>query len=388
LANLVLRDNPDLAAARMQRGVAQADVLTAGLLPDPVFSGGIAALLGGPGDASAISGGLTEDISGLITYRADLRAAKAGLAQVDAALLWQEWQTVSRAEQLCLTIAGDQDTLASLQQDQAALAAVDTATQGAVASGDLTLTDAASSQAAQADMVTAENTAAQSLQQDQNALDALLGLTPGIAVPVLPFTPPVINPALAAQLTATLPQRRPDLIALRYGYTQADARLRAAILSQFLPISIGPAGGRDTTKVFSAGPTITLTLPLFNRNRGAIAAASASRAQLAAQFQASLAGAQGDAAALQVSISVLQRQTAAADQEAAGAAGMANQATQAFRAGDLDALSTLSLTTAAATRQREAIALRAQLQTARLSLATLLGLGLPPLAPTDQDPNP
>jgi outer membrane protein TolC len=235
---------------------------------------------------------------------------------------------------------------------------------------------------------TALNTATQTLATDRDQLDALLGLRPGTALAVT--LPPVapLDPEVAARAIATLPERRPDLIALRFGYAQADARLRAAILTQFLPISLGASGGRDTSNVVSAGPQVTLTLPLFNHNRGGVALATATRAQLAAQFRASRASADAGAQALLARIPVLQQESATADAQAATAARIATQAQAAFAGGALDALSAATLQTAAADRQREAIALHGQLLTARLSLASLLGIGLPPLAASPLDTAP
>jgi hypothetical protein len=48
---LVVENNPDLIAARAQRGVAEAQVLQAGILPNPSISGAYAFLLGGPGSS-------------------------------------------------------------------------------------------------------------------------------------------------------------------------------------------------------------------------------------------------------------------------------------------------------------------------------------------------
>jgi len=385
-AALAVLNDPDLMAARAQQGVGQADLLNAGLLPDPSLSGGFAALISGPGSVPAISGGLAEDVSALVTYRANVQAATAGLAQVNAQILWQEWQVASQAEQLCIALVSDRQTIATLQADHDALTQVNNATQAQIAARNLTLGASSASMAALAATDTALNAARQTQDQDRDQLDALLGLQPGVDVPVaLPALLP-LDAGAAAQAIAALPSRRPDLIALRFGYDQADARLRAAILSQFLPISLGGSGGRDTSRVWSAGPQVTLTLPLFNRNRGGVAQATATRAQLAAQFQASLASADAGAQALLVQIPVLQAESAAADAQAATAANMAAQAQTAFANGALDAASAANLQTAASDRQREAIALRQQLMTARLSLATLLGVGLPPIAAPLMEP--
>ncbi len=386
VAALAVQQDPALVAARTQHGVAQAELLAAGLPPDPSVSGGFAALLGGPGSMSSISGSLTQDVSALITYVPDRRAAKAGLAQVDAGILWQEWQVAAQAEQLCVTLEGERATLASLRADQAARAGLDSYTRTQAAAGNLTLADTSASGAALATVQAALDAGAQGYAQDRGQLDALLGLAPGVEIPLAAIAISPVPADVAHRAIVTLPDRRPDLIALRYGYTQAEQKLRAAIWSQFLPISLGASGGRDTTGVLSAGPQVTLTLPLFNRNRPAIAAAEATRAVLRAQYEASLASATAEAEALAQNITLLRSQSAAADQASSQAQIAASAARQAFMRGDLEARAETDLIITAGERAREGIALRAQLQTAELSLATLLGLGLPPISPAGQGP--
>jgi len=114
LAALAVLNDPDLVAARMQHGVAEAGLLTAGRLPDPSIMAGFSALFSGPGSVPAISGSLAQDLSALITYRVNIAAAKAGLAAVDAGIVWQEWQLAGQAEALCIAIDADDKTLASL----------------------------------------------------------------------------------------------------------------------------------------------------------------------------------------------------------------------------------------------------------------------------------
>jgi outer membrane protein TolC len=383
VAALAVLNDPDLIAARAQHDGAQAELLNAGLLPDPVISGGFAALLGGPGYAPAISGGLMQDVSALITYSVDIKGAKAGLAQVDAGILWQEWQVASRAEQLCIAVNGDTEILRILTNSQEALNLPNNAMSNEVMAGNLSIASSSASRIALASMETMLNTAQQTLAQDKSQLNTLLGLQPSVDLVVTPLDVPSIDPDVADQAIVTLGLRRPDLIALRYGYEEADAKLRAAIISQFLPISIGVMGGRDTENILSIGPQISLTLPLFNRNRGVIAIATATREQLAAQFSASLAKASGDAKVLQAHISLLHSESDAAEANVNAAVQAAGEAQSSFASGNFDALSVIDLEIAASDRQREAISLKTQLLTARLSLATVLGIGLPPLAVPD-----
>lgn len=385
LAKLAVLNNPDLKAARAQRGIAQAELLASGLPPDPSVSGGFESLLGGPASMPALTGGLVEDISSLITYRATRAAARAGAARVNAQTLWQEWQVAARAEQLGISLAADRGLLASLRAERAVLSAIVHDTTRQVVAGNLTLKEEAAGLAALATVEASLDTQAQAQAHDRAQLDALLGLAPDVSVPLAPVHVTAVPPGIAAQALASLARRRPDLIALRYGYKQADARLRAAILSQFLPVSLGVSANRDTSGVVSAGPQVMLTLPLFNRNRGNIATARATRAALAAQFSARLDGAAGDAKALLANAAQLRGQLRAAKAQAAQAAHIAAQARHAYAAGALSARDLASLQSAAATQARTAMTLTAQWQSAEISLATLLGIGLPKLAPPHTD---
>jgi hypothetical protein len=101
-----------------------------------------------------------------------------------------------------------------------------------------------------------------------------------------------------------------------------------------------------------------------------------------------LAGADAGVQALLARIAALQDESATADAQAGAAVEIAAQARSAFADGALDAGSAAGLETAAADRQREAIALHVQLMTARLSLETLAGIGLPPIALAPMEPAP
>jgi len=70
--------NPDLIAARTKRGVAQAQLAVAGVLPNPSLAGAFLPLLSGPGEVPAWNAGITQDIKALIVYRPKVRSAGSG----------------------------------------------------------------------------------------------------------------------------------------------------------------------------------------------------------------------------------------------------------------------------------------------------------------------
>jgi len=389
LGLLALRNSPDLRAARARRGVAQAQVIEAGLLPDPVLSGNYNVLLGGPGTANAIAATLTQNVTALITLSARRRAARQSALQVDADLVWQEWQTISRAQTLAIDLVEQARMLGSLRQTLAVLTQRASITSHAVQQGNATLQSLAPDVAALTTLQTQYDAAVLAQEQQWQTLDALLGLQPGVRpllATVLDISP--IAPEQAEAMLASLPQRRPDLIALQLGFSAQEATSRAAILGQFPALTVGPNYGSDTTRVRSAGPSVSVNLPLFNRNRDQIAIARATQEQLREEYAARLDAAAGGARALITNLALLERQLADARAGVAQARSLAARASDSLRSGLLDELSYVELLSAGLEKERQVIGLEQQVLDNRTALATLLGAGLPPvkLVPPKEPP--
>ena len=104
IALLAVENNPDLVATRAQRNVAQAQLLQAGLLPNPQVTGALLPLVAGVGTTTAWTAGLSQDVRALITLSSTRRAAQASADHVDAQILWQEWQTIGQARLLAVDI--------------------------------------------------------------------------------------------------------------------------------------------------------------------------------------------------------------------------------------------------------------------------------------------
>ncbi len=377
---LAVQNSPDLRATRAQRGVAQAQVIEAGLLPDPVLSGSYNVLLGGPGIANAIGATFTANISALITLSARRRAAQSSAMQVDANVVWQEWQTISRAQTLATDLVGQSRLLRRLDETLALLRARGDIATRALAQGNATLQAVAPFVAELTALQTERDAATLAQDQRWQELDALLGLQPSVR-PLLSaeIRIPAVTADEAVLLLATLPQRRPDLVALQLGYQSEEANLRAAVLGQFPALTLGPNYGNDTSRVQSLGSAASIALPLFNRNRGQVAIQRATREQLRAEYAARLATAEGGARALLANLGLLQRQLDAARAGLAQAEALAANAGRALRAGLLDELSYVQLVSARLGKERQVIGLQQQIFDQRTALATLLGIGLPPV---------
>jgi len=380
VAVLAVSNSPDLRAVRAQRGLAQAQVLQAGLLPDPVLSGSYNVLIAGPAFANAIGATLTADVAALIALPARRRAARAAADQTDAAVLWQEWQTIARARTLVIDLVKQGQLLQSLERALDLLQQRAATSRQAVAEGNATLQSLAPDLAALTSLRTQYDAAVLAQEQRWQALDALLGLDPHVR-PVLATDPhvPGISPDAAATMLASLPARRPDLVALQFGYQSQEASVRVAILGQFPATTLGPNYGNDTSNVQSAGPAASVALPILNGNRGAVAIARATRDQLRAEYAARLAAAAGAAGALLANLALEERQLANALAGLGASQALADGAQEALRSGLLDELSYVQLVVTRLEKERQVIGLEQQVLDERTALATLLGAGLPRL---------
>lgn len=373
---LAILNNPDLKAARLQAGVAGAQLLQAGLLPDPQFGASFAKSALDYGGALSLS----EDIQAIITRGAAKAAARASSRQVNLNILWQETQVAERGRELFIQLRADAELQRIMnasqklfeenyQRDHAALERND-ATAGTVAA-DLTL-------------VVDQDTAVRQLQTETNVaeheLNALLGMKPGVQLHLIgkPRLKPLSQAEFDAALIA-LPHRRADLLALRAGYQSQEESLRRAILAQFPALSAGVDLERDPVEGVNAfGPEVSLSLPLFNRNRGQIAIARATREVLRQQYQAHLDSAAGEADRVWRAGQIIAAQLKDLHAQLPLLRETATAAEQSFREDNLNAALYVNTRSTLLAKESEAIRLQASLENARSALSTLLGLPFGP----------
>lgn len=378
VAVLAVQNNPDLRAVRAQHGVAQAQLLQAGLLPNPQATGAILPLVAGLGTTTAWNAGLSEDIRSLITLSTRRRSARESAKQIDAQILWQEWQVIGQARLLAVDLIEGERSLRLFVEARDLLAARAERSRRALAAGNATVA------ATTPDIVALQAARVQvdDLQRLQlsrrHQLNALLGLAPNVAVP-LNATPdlPSFATGTVERLLPTLTERRPDLVALRFGYAAEDAKLRTAIVSQFPNLAFGVTGGSDNSNIRNIGPQISPELPIFNQNQGNIAIERATRQQLHDEYQARLDAAYGAAARLLTELQQLEEQyrasTAGTDQLRA----TVRTVDQAYQAGNFDERSYVDLRGSLLAKEIEAVKLEQVLLEQRVILRTLIGSNLP-----------
>ncbi len=382
VAMLAVANNPQLKIARDDLGISHAQAFAAGLLPDPQL--GIARDSPRNADSGSINGfnlGLSYNVNGLLTRSAGKRAAQATVQQTDLNLLWQEWQVVSGARLLFVRNMAQQKLLGILQQEHELLAARYAATDQAARLGEVTLDTANLDLAALQNMETTINDLSRQINTNRHALNDLLGLSPDTRLLLVGSADiPSLDEAKIQQNIAHLAQRRPDLRALEFGYASQEQRLRMSILAQFPVLNIGLTRARDTFGVSTQGVGMTLSLPIFNGNRGNIAIEQATRQKLHDEYQLRINTATTEIARILQDQQLLELQLHNAERGETALGVAASNAQSAFAVGNIDSLMYTNLRNAHLAKQAEAILIKQTLLEQRVALLTLLGGELPETA--------
>ena len=377
VAILAVANNPDLKLARADSGIAHAQAFSAGLLPDPQFNL-TRDFPSASGLVSAFNAGLSFDFTSLITLSARRNASDADQRKADLVLLWQEWQAVAQARKLFVDVVF-LDRSTELQRQSLALAEQRVqAAQQAIQAGNATLDALTPYLVAQEDARRQLDDQTRQRLQARHALNAFLGLAPEVH---LDLAPPSAYPALDAkgirQALENLPNRRPDLLALSAGYQAQEARLRAAVLAQFPSLNFGITRARDTAASYTRGFTASISLPIFNRNRGNISIETATRARLHDEYQNRVNTAYADVALILDDQKLVDAQMRATTDAVATLARTAEAADAAYRAHSLTLNAYVDLQSSLRTKRADLLALQRTSMQQRIALQSLLGGEMP-----------
>ncbi|MDB5945309.1 MAG: hypothetical protein JWQ33_335, partial [Ramlibacter sp.] len=321
---------------------------------------------------------LGADLNALLRHPFDSRAGKLDAQKTDLNLLWQEWQVVAKARTLVVKLVQEQRLMRVLQENRALFADRYGRTRTALERGLLTLDAVTPHLTAMEDVEKQMRDLERQLNTDRHDLNALLGLVPDAALPLRPQPAvPEVDDATVLTLLPELPRRRPDLIALQYGYQAEDQRLRAAVAGQFPTFTVGFTRARDTSGTYTHGFGITLSLPVFNGNRGNIAIEQATREKLRQDYETRLDTLQSDVHRILSEQQINARQLREVQQGLAALSGAAASADAAFRARAIDALAYVTLRASLLSKQTEEINLEQSILQQRVALQALIGPALP-----------
>ena len=379
VAMLAVVNNPQLRQARDGLGIARAQSFAAGLLPDPQL--GITSdhpTNGTTGNTNAFSLNLNYDISALLLRSSRAGSATAAEQQINLELLWQEWQVVSQARLLFIRLTTQQLLLSKLQDARNMFADRYQRSQQALADGNVTRDFASNDLAALQNVERQINDLERSRLQNRASLDSLLGVAPRTELDLTgdPALSAIDEAAVRASLLQRLDQR-PDLRALQAGYRSQEEKYRGAILAQFPALNVGITRARDTSGLYTLGFGLSLSLPIFNGNRGNIAIEQATRKQLHDEYQDRLNNAYSEIDTALENLSLLQDQLQRTQLGVVEFGAVARNAESAYRAGNLAAPDYVRLKSALLDKQTEAINLQEALLEQHIALETLLGPDLP-----------
>jgi outer membrane protein TolC len=330
-----LEHSPDIHRAERELDIASARKYADGLLPDPTLSFSTDRP-GAEGFVPAFMLGLSYEVSALVDRPAKKRAADDALTKQQLALEWTKWQVANHAYALYVNNA----SLERLEREVEPLVAYQKSVaermQNALARADLTRDAAVQAETAYLDSVQQLDMLQQEHLKAGQELNTLLQLRPGtrLTLEVPPKSYEVPQDTVARALV-DIGQRRPDLLALRAGYAEQDERYRAALLAQFPRLDIGVTRGRDTSAIYTSGLSISVTLPLFNGNRGNIAVEKATRDSLYQEYSQRLDDAYTAVDGISSELSLLGDQLRSAQSMETVLEASMKRARVAFGAGDV-----------------------------------------------------
>jgi cobalt-zinc-cadmium efflux system outer membrane protein len=270
-----LQNNPDLAVARQQRGIAQAGVVIARTYPhNPVWG---SAVLGDNGPAAA---GITNHVFQQHTITQEVELRKQGKIRREiaaAAFSRVEWEIALQEQKMAVhTIRAFNGYLYQQEKlrvlDDTIRLQEDTSKKVKQLVDQNLRLKAADFMLARSDELEAR--AQRGSRQTQavmawHELRRVMGVQKEI-VEVSGRLPSTTPAGSADQWTQFAYQVRPDLQAVQMAYLEAEQRERLEIANRFGNPQIGVKSEFNETNVVFVGPTVQFALPVFNRKRGEI----------------------------------------------------------------------------------------------------------------------
>jgi outer membrane protein TolC len=317
-AAISLYSNPALRAIRDRRRLAAAQLIQAGILPNPVVSYGRDFVTGGNTAGTVTGYNLTAawEFTALIPFLPKQAAARKNFQSVDLDVAWQEWQIAVNARTAVYRLLGLEAQVVQASEATEGLQQSSDAMQKAVDAHEKTVLDLAAVESASQDSRATMLALEQEFEKQRLGLNKILGVEPETKVALRTglTLPTRLAPPPQRELSNDVESRRLDLLGLRQGLESQDATVRAAILAQFPKMSAAFVKASDTTNVHTTGFNVAVDIPIFDRNQGNIAAERATRQRLRDEYNQRVFEARSDIAAAIADIHSLGRQITAAEE--------------------------------------------------------------------------
>ena len=380
-ATIALYSNPALRSIRDRRGLATAQLIQAGILPNPVVSYERDYVTGGntAGTRTGYTLNAGWEFTALIPFLPKQTAARKNFRSVDLDVAWQEWQiainartAVYRVLALDVEVGRAREATSGLQQSTDAM-------RKAVDAHEKTVLELAAVESASQDSRATMLALEQEFGKQRLGLNKILGVEPEIKVALLArlVLPSRMAPPAEHELFDNLESQRLDLLGLRQGLESQDATVRAAILAQFPKMSVAIVPATDTGNVHTTGFNVTVDVPIFDRNQGVIATERATRQRLRDEYNQRVFEARSDIATAIADIRSLDRQIAAAEEALPLLEKLVESAQAAIEQRNADVLSYYTARSNLLQKRIQLIKLQEQLLEAHTALEIASGRYLP-----------
>jgi outer membrane protein TolC len=284
--------NPDLRIARLKTGVAQATAEHAGRWDDPEFSIDVLKVTQSVPNpwivGSALS--LTIPISGRLAV--EQSRANGELHSKLARVAEEEWKTLRDLRKVWLTWSADRLRLDQAERIVGSLDSVVVTTGKLAEAGEIPRTESAlfkiEQESRKADIARLRGR----VKEGEQEIRSLMGISP--------TAPASMRPTLAAPSgndRGKLAETNPTLIRLRCDYAIAELTLLREIRKQYPDLELGP-NFEDDQGQSKIGVIGAIPIPIFNSNKGGIAAARAEREVARAAYETELERTEGRLAAM------------------------------------------------------------------------------------------
>lgn len=267
---VALLNNRRLQATLQNLGVAQADLVEAGLLENPVF--GVGALFQDAGTELDLD--IVQNFLGVFTLSARRKIGRAAADRATLEVSRNVIDLVADVKAQYYRVVGDAEALVLARQVVVGTEAAAEIAQRQHAAGNLSKREQSLQQAFYAQTLLEVAQAEVQLEADREKLTRLMGLwgeETAWKIPDRLPTVPAILPDLA-QLERLAISRRLDLAAAKKELEAIDQALQLARQIRWLgPLGIGVQFNRDAGGEKSYGPKIELGVPIFDRGQARIA---------------------------------------------------------------------------------------------------------------------
>ena len=271
---VALLSNRNLQAQFENLGIAQADLVEAGLLENPVF--GATALFGSVGTEVDLD--VVQDFISLFSLSARKKVGEAAAQRVTLEVAASAVALATDVQAQYYIVVGDAQAIELARQVATSTDAAAELAERQRAAGNLSRRDQNIQQAFYAQTLLELAQAEAQLITDREKLNRLMGVWGAdtrwkipARLPPIPETLP-----LADELESRAVEQRLELAAAK---KEAEAAAQALNLTQQFrylnSLGIGVAFQRDKDGVKYAGPTVSLRLPIFNQGQASVARSDA-----------------------------------------------------------------------------------------------------------------